>query len=422
MTEHGIEHNREIAERLHPLLAPRIQSGADVASKPLQDAVTLYGTFGYRIVLLDGKSRLLADSHRQSFLPEGLMQSWLADVRAIDGRGTPGLLEAGAASATAEDGHTMLIWLAKIEQDRTEGTDWYLAVASDQQNLNEFLGELHWHLDGVLLVTYLLVGLLGVLAMRSIGRAYERKLEADVRQRTLALDAAHEQILTKTRLETIGQTAAVLAHEMRNPLASIKLAVSGLRNQEGIPDRTRRRFELVEGEVDRLELLLSQTLDFARPVKLSPGPVLLDQIVSRVIEQQQPVLDERGITVRRRECNGCVAIRLDEDKVYQALLNLLKNAIEASPDGAELGVNLSANAKEEAVLEIENVGDAVDAEILRRAFEPFYTTKPRGSGLGLGLVRRIIEEHGGSVTLTSESAGMTRATVILPMVDTAKEG
>jgi signal transduction histidine kinase len=103
--------------------------------------------------------------------------------------------------------------------------------------------------------------------MRSIGRTYERRPESRVRDRTQALEAAHEEMLSKARLATIGQTASVLTHEMRNPLASIKLALSGLRGSHNLEDRERRRVDLVLGEVDRLDGLLSETLGYVQPVK-----------------------------------------------------------------------------------------------------------------------------------------------------------
>jgi len=396
------------------LLAPGIQYGED-ASDALQDAVTLYGTFGYRVFLLNHENRLLADSHRESALPLALKDSWLDDLRRQRGTDTSKVLMPGSARATAEDGHPMLIWLEEIGDQQTEGR-WLLGVASDQHNLDEFLGELHWHLDGVLLVTYVLIGLFGLFAMRGIGRAYERKLERLVRERTQALEVAHNEVLQQTRLATIGQTASVLAHEMRNPLASIKLAFSGLEGKDDLPDRTRRRVNLVLGEVDRLEALLSQTLDFARPVQLSTSPVQIDQILTHVIEQQQPLLDEHGLTVRRQTCADCTAVRLDEDKMYQALLNLLKNAIEASPDGAEIEISLSRGTRNDISLRIINGGAAMDEKTLKHAFEPFFTTKPRGSGLGLGLVRRVVEEHGGRVELSSDPVYGTQVTVTIPML------
>jgi signal transduction histidine kinase len=414
MTAHGVEHNREIAQRLLPLLAPRIEPTEETVSQSLQDAVTLYGTFGYRIVLLDAARRIMADSHRQTRLPKPLEQTWLADMAPLEVSDNPEHATVGPAMATAEDGHAMLVWLQGIGNQTASSPQWVLGVASDQHNLNDFLGELHWHLDGVLLVTYLLIGVLGALAMRSIGRAYERKLESQVRERTLALDEAHRDVLAKTRLATIGQTATVLAHEMRNPLASIKLAFSGLQSRDDMPERTRRRLDLVLGEVDRLDALLSQTLEFARPVQIATRPVLLDQVLTRVIEQQQPLIDKQKLRVLREVCADCLAVRLDEDKMVQALLNLLKNAIEASPEGAEIGISV-ARVNDEVVLQMANGGEPLTAETIQQAFDPFFTTKPHGSGLGLGMVKRVVEAHGGNVSLDSAPEYGTRVTVRLPM-------
>ena len=105
------------------------------------------------------------------------------------------------------------------------------------------------------------------------------------------MEKAHKSVLQKTRLATIGQTASVLTHEMRNPLASIKLALSGLKNTEDLQQRDYRRVELVIGEVDRLDLLLSESLDYVRPVKISPEPIDLDELINRVIIQETPLLE-----------------------------------------------------------------------------------------------------------------------------------
>ncbi|MCG6860667.1 MAG: hypothetical protein LJE70_05235 [Chromatiaceae bacterium] len=274
----------------------------------------------------------------------------------------------GAAQALAEDHHPTLIWLQEIPS-RKSGA-WVLGVGRDQKKLTDFMGDLHWHLDAVMLLTYVLITLLGYYAMRSIGRTYERRLESQVRERTQALKAAHQEVLSKTRLATIGQTASVLAHEMRNPLASIKLALSGLPGSQGLDERERRRVDLVLGEVDRLDGMLSETLDYVRPVKLSDTPVDLDQ--------------------------------------------LIKNAVEASPSGGLISISLAREANC-LVLEITNEGEVLSPDTLQRIFEPFYTTKPKGTGLGLGLVKRVVEEHGGAVELTSDTATGTRVVLHLPL-------
>jgi signal transduction histidine kinase len=346
------------------------------------------------------------DGEKQSAAPGMVM-----DGARLHGSGDGVPLQTGPARALGEDYHPMLLWLQAVATP--ESDHWLLGIAKDQKTLTEFLGDLHWHLDGVLLLTYLLITLLGYYAMRSIGRIYERRLEAQVRERTRQLEEAHESILSKTRLATIGQTASVLTHEMRNPLASIKLALSGLKGSKSLQERERHRVELVLGEVDRLDALLSDTLDYVRPVKLSAEPVVMDRLLSRVLKQQEPVMAEKGIRIRREICTECPATGLDEAKMHQVLLNLLKNAVEAGPEGSEIGVRLQRDEGGLA-LEIANAGEPLNPETLERAFEPFYTTKPKGSGLGLGLVKRVVEEHGGTVVLTSDAQTGTRVTLHLP--------
>lgn len=396
MTAHGLEHNREISSRLKPLISPRLPDSTGKPDAQLKHLIDLYGSFGYRIFVITQNGKLLADSGPDNNLPSDIDNSWLATLRYPDNGKT---IVSGPAHAAGEDGHPRLIWLEEISSDAASDTAFFLGVASDQHKVNAFLGDLHWHIDAVLLATYVLIGLVGVFAMRAIGRAYERRLEAQLRKRTSELEKAHEDILVKTRLATIGQTASVLAHEMRNPLASIKLALSSMTHRESLPDRALRRVELVKGEVDRLDSLLSQTLDYARPVKLSHHPVQMDSLLSKVIEQQQPLLDKRGLSIRRIACSACELIDLDEEKIHQALLNVLKNAIEAGPQGSEILVKSSRGADGTLIVLVANKGETPSAKTLNHAFDIFYTTKPRGSGLGLGLVKRIVEEHGGKVVL-----------------------
>lgn len=395
MTEHGLEHNREVSKRLGPLISSELAESQGRPHEQLSQAVDLYGSFGYRVFVITEKGQLLADSRSNDDLPRDISNSWLADLSLPVSSGVQ--ISSGPAHATGEDQHPLLIWLDEISIASTDESVFFLGVASDQHKVNDFLGELHWNIDAVLLGTYVLIGLVGVFAMRAIGRAYERRLEAQLQKRTKELEEAHEDILTKTRLATIGQTASVLAHEMRNPLASIKLALSGVTHRDSLPERSRHRVELVKGEVDRLDSLLSQTLDYARPVKIFYQPIRIALLLSKVIDHQQPLLEKHGLGVRRIQCEECGLVSLDEEKIYQALLNVLKNAIEASPKGSEILVRSSSGEDGMLVILIANKGTPPSAETLNHAFDIFYTTKPRGSGLGLGLVKRIVEEHGGNV-------------------------
>ena len=119
----------------------------------------------------------------------------------------------------------------------------------------------------------------------------------------------------------------------------------------------------------------------------------------QVIEQEQPLLEKHGINIRRIRCGECGTISLDEEKIYQAILNVMKNAIEASPEGSEILVRSTNGDNGKLAILVANKGTPPSSETLSHAFDIFYTTKPRGSGLGLGLVKRIVEEHGGEISL-----------------------
>jgi len=409
MAQHYMDHNREIAQRIQPLISAQLAGDTVREFDKAAQSVDFYGSFGYRIFLVSGQGDLLLDSGADGALPGPLGEGWLDDLEWSRREAPAG---GGEASATNEAGHPQVIWLERLQGPDSDGNV-YLGVASDQHQLNDFLSDLHLQLDAILLTTYAMIGLIGVFAMRGIGRAYERRLEYLLERRSGELEAAHREVLAKTRLATIGQTASVLAHEMRNPLASIKLALSGMGSRESLAKREQRRVDLVIGEVDRLDTLLSQTLDYARPIQLSNRPVSVDKLLTNVIAQQQPLLDRRGLKIRREECGECLVARMDEAKMHQALLNVLKNALEASPDGTRILVSLKARGDELELL-VANGGEPPSRETLDHAFDLFYSTKPKGSGLGLGLVKRIIEEHGGRVSLSWDRALGTCVTIQLP--------
>ena len=234
-----------------------------------------------------------------------------------------------------------------------------------------------------------LISTLGFAAVRWVGRAYESDLEAQVKARTRELEAAHREMLSETRLATIGRMATVLTHEMRNPLASIKLALSGLRGSDYLQQRDLQRVNLVLGEVDRLNDMLSETLDYVRPIKLSEKPEHLDHLLDRVLELEERLLNQKKIRISRHTSPESPPIWLDVGKMQQVLLNLIKNAVEASPTGGEISIVLQREGQK-VILELINGGIPMESETVARAFEPFFTTKPKGTGLGLGLVKRIL--------------------------------
>lgn len=413
MAAHDVEHNKEIADVILSKLDSSSDNHASAVTGVLLHAIADYRPFGYRLFVLDGKNRtLIIDSGAPLTSPQPIGESWLASATDLRGAKVSLLETTEAVRALGKDRHPMLICLQEMQKPGPDG--WILGIGKDQKTLIDFLGDLRWNLESVLLLTYLLIALLGYYSMRSVGRIYERRLETRLRERTQELNAAHQEVLHKTRLATIGQTASVLTHEMRNPLASIKLALSNLKSLAVLGARETRRIELVLGEVDRLEALLSKTLNYVRPVNLSDTPVNIAALLAEVIKQQQPLLEEKHLTIRQQDCSDSSETHVDQAQMYQVLLNLIKNAIEASPTGAEITTLLRREAGR-LILEITNAGEAPGEQVLRKAFEPFFTTKPKGTGLGLGLVKRVVEEHGGRVTLTGNNGTGARLTLSLPL-------
>ncbi|BAO44374.1 sensor histidine kinase [Thiolapillus brandeum] len=414
LMEHGIMHNEDVIKGLRPLLERALQDGKPInrVISDFQSFIDHAEPFGVRLFLIDRKRNLvIADSATAKKLPFPVNRLLGAPARQLDGTPISDLGHwRGAAWRVNKAGNIELLSLRNID---TDGPAWTLGVSSDLSELLSFMDELHFHLDTVLLITYGIIGLLGFMMLRWVGRRYESGLEEQVVQRTNELESVHQKLLEHARLATIGQTASVMAHEMRNPLASMKLALSSVSRSRTLSDRERQRVDLVVGEVDRLEAMLSDTLEYVQPIEKDETPVLLDDLLDQVLELEQPLMNECGIRLERQRCHRCSPLHLDSNKMRQVLLNLVKNAREATPDNGMISIGLQ-QVSQGLLLKIHNQGEPASREVLEQAFDFFFTTKARGTGLGLGLVKRVVEAHGGSVALHSDDTGVT-AEVRLPL-------
>ena len=212
-------------------------------------------------------------------------------------------------------------------------------------------------------------------------------------------------IAENTRLAHIGQFASGIVHEIRNPLATIGLALDHLAGVDGLPAAAQRRLSLAIGETGRLERLLTDILAYAKPSTLELTPVDIDRLVAQVISG----LADRRIVF---DAGGCGTVGADVDRLRQVVLNLIRNAIEAVAEDGVVTVRTRRD-NDTQLLEVHNGGPPLDQRTRERLFEPFFTTKAQGTGLGLPIVRRIVESHGGSIDVASDAAGTT-FTVALP--------
>ncbi len=209
------------------------------------------------------------------------------------------------------------------------------------------------------------------------------------------------------RLSTLGELSAVLAHEIRNPLASLKGHAQLLaeRTPENAPER--RKVDRIVAEAHRLEALTTDLLDFVRTGPLEVEEVDLEELFRAV------ATDVGGGEVEVDTSRAPPAWPLDERRMHQVLQNLLRNAVEASPAGTPIQVEVVRDGPSLSVSFLDR-GEGIPEESLDRIFEPFYTTRTRGTGLGLAVARRIVELHGGTLTARNRPEGGAEFRITLP--------
>ncbi|MCS7034799.1 MAG: ATP-binding protein, partial [Phycisphaerae bacterium] len=237
------------------------------------------------------------------------------------------------------------------------------------------------------------------------------QLKAQVARLRKELSEKNRQLERRNRLAALGEMAAGLAHEIRNPLGAIQLYAGMLR--EDLQDRpeSQQLVEKITRGVRRLEELVSQVLQFTREMRAVPRRCDLAQVIADTLELAEARASKTGVMLRA-EGPLQLPVEVDACLLGQALLNLLLNAIEAQPGGGEVLVRYAGATDDRAArqfsLEVIDRGPGIAADALDRIFNPFFTTKESGTGLGLAIVHRIVEAHDGTVSASNIDGGGAR--------------
>lgn len=228
-----------------------------------------------------------------------------------------------------------------------------------------------------------------------------------------------EEIKQKEKLADIGELAANIAHEIRNPLASLKGSIEILKEDKITAEYKNRLMEIALGEMQRLDAIITEFLIYSRPKAIEPAIFDLHQMLDETIE----MLGQRnaGEVSFVKGFNGPLHIKADPQRLQQVFWNLGINAIEAMPDGGNLSISTS-NSKNAIQITFEDTGSGISPENIKKVFYPFFTTKPQGTGLGLSIAYRIVEDHNGSVTFTSRKGAGTKFRVFLPKANADGKG
>ena len=221
-----------------------------------------------------------------------------------------------------------------------------------------------------------------------------------------------ETVRRQDRLAVVGGLAAGLAHEIRNPLASMCGSIEILGSSPHLDDQERKLMRVVLSEAERLEALVRDFLSFARPASPSLEPLDGAKAVAETVDLFRQQAAGRGIDVQAK--TEGVLVRADARQFRQVLWNLLGNAADATSAGGRVQVRL-ARHNDQALLEVSDSGEGIGADDLKRIFDPFFTTKERGTGLGLAIVHRIVEAHGGELSVRSNPGRGSTFRVALPL-------
>ena len=231
--------------------------------------------------------------------------------------------------------------------------------------------------------------------------------------RDLSLIRDMEQQLERSRrMAALGTMAAGIAHEIRNPLGTLKGFAHYFGNQPSATEESQNYARLMESEIDRLNRNISGLLQFARPREPNIVKVSLDDLIRKTVALMERDFSERGLNFHYR-CNTRVIVNTDPDMLTQVLLNLLKNSIAATPAGGEVSLTASSDTTQVRIT-VSDSGKGMTEEESGKMFDPFFTTRKTGTGLGLAISHQIIEQLGGTFEVVTAPEEGTAVTVVLP--------
>lgn len=266
-----------------------------------------------------------------------------------------------------------------------------------------------------ILICTVLMGSLFVVLVFVVKRG-----EGIIEKRALERLRLKERLSRAERLSALGEMAAGISHEIRNPLGIIRSSAELLKKKVSAVDPANSIPDIIVEESTRLNGIITDFINFARPRNPNLRPCRIEDVLEKNITYLDAHIRESDCRIEKRYTNSLPEIMADTDMLYQSFLNILINAMQSMPSGGNIVIGIEANGKMVTV-KIDDEGEGIPDELLEKIWDPFFTTKKKGTGLGLGIVKNIIESHGGSILIANREEKGTRVTVELPVSQKAVE-
>ncbi len=261
----------------------------------------------------------------------------------------------------------------------------------------------------VVITSTLMMGALFVVLIFVVKRG-----EGIIQKRAMERLRLKERLGRAERLSSLGEMAAGISHEIRNPLGIIRSSAELLKKKVARIDPSNTIPDIIVEEANRLNLIITDFINFAKPRSPNLVPCRIEEIIDKNITFLAMQIEENGYTIKQNYQNSLPEIQADAAMLYQSFLNILINAMQAMPNGGFIEITISANDKI-VTINFEDEGQGISDEVIEKIWDPFFTTKEMGTGLGLGVVKNLIESHGGSIQIINGSQGGACVTVELPL-------
>ncbi len=238
--------------------------------------------------------------------------------------------------------------------------------------------------------------------------------EGIIQKRAMERLRLKERLSRAERLSSLGEMAAGISHEIRNPLGIIRSSAELLKKKVNKIDPSYTIPDIIVEESTRLNNIITDFINFAKPRSPNLSPCRIEAVIEKNIKFLSLQLQEKGYTIKKDYQNFLPEIQADADMLYQSFLNILINAMQAMPDGGTIEVQILSKGKI-VIINFDDEGHGIADEILEKIWDPFFTTKEMGTGLGMGMIKNIIESHGGNIQIVNRVRAGTRVTVELPV-------